>query len=219
MEQLHINYTNEKLQQLFIELTLKAEQEEYGREGIKWENVDYFDNQPVVTLIESKRPPGILALLDEETVMPRATDATFATKCGRHIQSPSFVGMGTTHFRVTHYAGDVVYTIDGMLQKNKDQLNKNLVEMLSNCNSDYIKMLYPPPEKTHKKPPTASFQFKKQMGELMMNLKQVSERNELVKTSVRVQTRILAATTNPFAHFSLCAVRSSLRQNNQAERS
>ena len=130
------------------------------------------DNQPVVTLIEGKRPPGILALLDEETVMPRATDATFATKCGRHIQSPSFVGMGTTHFQVTHYAGDVVYTINGMLEKNKDQLNKNLLEMLGNCNSDYIRSLYPPVEKTNKRPPTASFQFKKQMGELMNNLKQ-----------------------------------------------
>ena len=74
MEQLHINYCNEKLQQLFIELTLRAEQNEYAKEGIKWETVNYFDNEPVVKLIESKRPIGILALLDEESVMPRATD-------------------------------------------------------------------------------------------------------------------------------------------------
>jgi len=66
MEQLHINYCNEKLQQLFIELTLRAEQEQYAKEGIKWETVNYFDNQPVVKLIESKRPIGLLTLLDEE---------------------------------------------------------------------------------------------------------------------------------------------------------
>lgn len=54
-EQLCINYVNEKLQQIFIQLTLKAEQEEYGKEGIPWENIDYFNNQICCDLIESKR--------------------------------------------------------------------------------------------------------------------------------------------------------------------
>lgn len=64
-EQFCINYVNEKLQQIFIELTLRSEQEEYQKEGIKWTPIDYFNNQIVVDLIESKRPPGVMAILDD----------------------------------------------------------------------------------------------------------------------------------------------------------
>ena len=71
-EQLCINYTNEKLQQLFIQLTLKAEQEEYAKEGITWQQVDYFNNKTVCDLIEGRKPAGILAYLDEESLMPKA---------------------------------------------------------------------------------------------------------------------------------------------------
>ncbi|GMH51430.1 hypothetical protein TrLO_g7662 [Triparma laevis f. longispina] len=173
MEQLHINYCNEKLQQLFIELTLRAEQNEYAKEGIKWETVNYFDNEPVVKLIESKRPIGLLTLLDEESVMPRATDETFAVKCEKHIQNKHYVPMGRTHFQIKHYAGAVTYMNAGMLEKNKDQLNKNLVEMLqTDVQNEYIKSLYPVQAKSFKKPPTVSTQFKKQMNELMENLSQ-----------------------------------------------
>ena len=90
----------------------------------------YFDNQPVLDLIEKKRPPGILALLDEESVMPRATDDTFAQKCQRNIENRHYTPMGNSHFQIKHYAGDVTYANFGMIEKNKDQLNKNLVEML-----------------------------------------------------------------------------------------
>lgn len=173
MEQLHINYCNEKLQQLFIELTLRAEQEEYAKEGIQWETVHYFDNAPVLTLIESKRPPGILALMDEESVMPKATDISFGQKLAKHIQNPHFASMGNTHFQIKHYAGDVVYNNAGMLEKNKDQLNKNLLEMLhSSCQNPYVNSLYPEMEKSLKKPPTVSTQFKEQMVKLMDNLHQ-----------------------------------------------
>jgi len=105
--------------------------------------------------------------------MPRATDDTFAVKCEKHIQNPHFMPLNRTHFQIKHYAGDVVYANAGMLEKNKDQLNKNLTAMLqTDVQNAYIQSLYPKVEKSFKKPPTVSTQFKKQMNDLMENLGQ-----------------------------------------------
>lgn len=79
-EQLCINFCNEKLQQLFIELTLKSEQEEYLKEGIEWQNIEFFDNKIICDLIEEKHR-GIIALMDEECLRPgEPSDATLIAK-------------------------------------------------------------------------------------------------------------------------------------------
>ena len=113
-EQLCINYANEKLQQLFIELTLRAEQEEYAAEGIEWQQIEYFNNQVVCELIEAVRPAGVIAYLDEEAVFPKGTDATFLDKATKHLKAHAhFVPNLDDHapggggFTIKHYAGDV----------------------------------------------------------------------------------------------------------------
>lgn len=86
-EQFCINYCNEKLQQLFIELTLKSEQEEYRKEGIEWQHVDYFNNKVICDLIEEKHK-GIVALMDEECLRPGDTsDFSFLEKMDKMLSS------------------------------------------------------------------------------------------------------------------------------------
>uniref|UniRef100_A0A4W6FN10 Myosin Ic, paralog a n=1 Tax=Lates calcarifer TaxID=8187 RepID=A0A4W6FN10_LATCA len=140
-EQFCINYCNEKLQQLFIELTLRSEQEEYETEGIAWETVQYFDNKIICDLIEEKHK-GIISILDEECLRPGETcDVSFLEKLedtlGGH---PHFVThklangktrrvMSREEFRLLHYAGEVNYNVNGFLDKNNDLLNRNLKEV------------------------------------------------------------------------------------------
>nr|XP_014350501.1 PREDICTED: unconventional myosin-Ic [Latimeria chalumnae] len=124
-EQFCINYCNEKLQQLFIELTLKSEQEEYEAEGIAWESVQYFNNKIICDLVEEKFK-GIISILDEECLRPGdATDLTFLEKLEESIKNhPHFLThkladqktrktFGREDFRLLHYAGDVNYTVMG----------------------------------------------------------------------------------------------------------
>uniref|UniRef100_A0A671XMZ3 Unconventional myosin-Ih-like n=1 Tax=Sparus aurata TaxID=8175 RepID=A0A671XMZ3_SPAAU len=142
-EQFCINYCNEKLQQLFIQLTLKSEQEEYEMEGIEWEPVPYFNNKIICDLVEEKHR-GIIALLDEECLRPgEATDLTLLEKMEEEIGGhPHFV----THkladkktrktlergdFRLLHYAGEVTYCVVGFLDKNNDLLYRNGKEVIS----------------------------------------------------------------------------------------
>jgi len=84
-EQFCINFCNEKLQQLFIELTLKSEQEEYEREGIEWKKIDYFNNKIICDLIESKKPPGIISLMDDTCLISDATDKTLLEKLTQYV--------------------------------------------------------------------------------------------------------------------------------------
>ena len=137
-EQFCINYVNEKLQQIFIELTLKSEQEEYAQEGISWTPVDFFNNQIVVDLIESKRPPGIMAILDDVCSTMHAVndgaDATFLQKLGGAVGSHKhFVGM-REQFVIKHYAGNVTYDADGFTEANKDTLFKDLIQLVQSSN-------------------------------------------------------------------------------------
>lgn len=110
-EQFCINYVNEKLQQFFIELTLKAEQEEYDQEGIKWEPIKYFNNQIVCELMEGKRPPGIFSVLDDVCYTIHAqssgTDVKFLQKVGAAFDSHLHYRGFSTAFCIKHYAGDV----------------------------------------------------------------------------------------------------------------
>nr|XP_006986268.1 myosin-14 isoform X8 [Peromyscus maniculatus bairdii] len=136
-EQLCINYTNEKLQQLFNHTMFVLEQEEYQREGIPWTFLDFgLDLQPCIDLIERPaNPPGLLALLDEECWFPKATDKSFVEKVaqeqGSHpkFQRPRHL-RDQADFSVLHYAGKVDYKANEWLMKNMDPLNDNVAALL-----------------------------------------------------------------------------------------
>ncbi|XP_011883403.1 PREDICTED: myosin heavy chain, muscle isoform X4 [Vollenhovia emeryi] len=135
-EQLCINFTNEKLQQFFNHHMFILEQEEYKREGIEWTFIDFgMDLQQTIDLIE--KPMGILSILEEESMFPKATDKTFEEKLNNnHLgKSPNYLkpkppkpGQQAAHFAIGHYAGNVPYNITGWLEKNKDPLNDTVVD-------------------------------------------------------------------------------------------
>ncbi|XP_039539480.1 unconventional myosin-Ib isoform X6 [Pimephales promelas] len=186
-EQFIINYCNEKLQQIFIELTLREEQEEYIREGIEWTNIEYFNNAIICDLIENNQN-GILAMLDEECLRPgTVTDETFLDKlntvCAEHQHFESRRSKNskflTDHslphncFRIQHYAGKVVYRAEGFVDKNNDLLYRDLSQAMYKANHSLMKLLFPegnPAKVNLKRPPTAGFQFKASVGTLMKNL-------------------------------------------------
>ncbi|NWR97389.1 MYH2 protein, partial [Motacilla alba] len=133
-EQLCINFTNEKLQQFFNHHMFVLEQEEYKKEGIEWEFIDFgMDLQACIDLIE--KPMGIMSILEEECMFPKASDMTFKSKLyDNHLgKSANFgkprnvKGKSEAHFSLTHYAGTVDYNILGWLEKNKDPLNETVV--------------------------------------------------------------------------------------------
>uniref|UniRef100_A0A8C7X419 Unconventional myosin-Ib n=1 Tax=Oryzias sinensis TaxID=183150 RepID=A0A8C7X419_9TELE len=186
-EQFIINYCNEKLQQIFIELTLREEQEEYIREGIEWTNIEYFNNAVICDLMENNQN-GILAMLDEECLRPgTVTDETFLDKlntiCAEHQHFESRLSKNskflTDHslphncFRIQHYAGKVLYRVEGFVDKNNDLLYRDLSQAMYKANHNLIKQLFPegsPAKINLKRPPTAGFQFKASVGTLMRNL-------------------------------------------------
>ncbi|KAK9736480.1 Unconventional myosin tail, actin- and lipid-binding [Popillia japonica] len=179
-EQLCINFCNEKLQQLFIELTLKSEQEEYLKEGIEWQHIEYFDNKVICDLIE-ERHKGIIALMDEECLRPGdPNDSTLLAKMNRNlahhkhylshpmadIQTQKI--MGRNEFRLLHYAGPVTYNINTFIEKNNDLLFRDLRETMSTSHNSIVKELFPPQEQESKKrPDTAITQFKNSLNNLM----------------------------------------------------
>nr|XP_020666175.1 unconventional myosin-Ib isoform X4 [Pogona vitticeps] len=186
-EQFIINYCNEKLQQIFIELTLKEEQEEYIREGIEWTHIEYFNNAIICDLIENNQN-GILAMLDEECLRPGAvTDDTFLeklnqicathqhfesrmSKCARFLNDTS---LPHSCFRIQHYAGKVMYQVEGFVDKNNDLLYRDLSQAMWKANHSLIKALFPegnPAKINLKRPPTAGSQFKASVATLMKNL-------------------------------------------------
>ncbi|XP_010536994.1 PREDICTED: myosin-2-like isoform X2 [Tarenaya hassleriana] len=132
-EQFCINYANERLQQHFTRHIFKLEQEEYEVDGIDWAKVEFEDNQECLDLIE-KKPVGLLSLLDEESKFPKATDLTFANKLKQHLKANRcFKGERGRAFRVNHYAGEVLYDTNGFLEKNRDPLHADLIQLLSSC--------------------------------------------------------------------------------------
>ncbi|XP_069393688.1 myosin-10 isoform X6 [Paralichthys olivaceus] len=148
-EQLCINFTNEKLQQLFNHTMFILEQEEYQREGIEWNFIDFgLDLQPCIDLIERPaHPPGVLALLDEECWFPRATDRSFveklSTEQGTH---PKFFKPKQPRveadFSIIHYAGKVNYKADDWLVKNMDPLNDNVASLLHQSSDHFVSELW-----------------------------------------------------------------------------
>ncbi|KAM3822447.1 myosin-10-like isoform 2-T2 [Vipera latastei] len=148
-EQLCINYTNEKLQQLFNHTMFVLEQEEYQREGIEWNFIDFgLDLQPCIDLIERPaNPPGLLALLDEECWFPKATDKSFVEKVsqeqGSHpkFQKPRQL-RDKADFCIIHYAGRVDYKADEWLMKNMDPLNDNVATLLHQSTDKFTAELW-----------------------------------------------------------------------------
>ncbi|XP_071547354.1 myosin heavy chain, muscle-like isoform X40 [Panulirus ornatus] len=143
-EQLCINFTNEKLQQFFNHHMFVLEQEEYKREGINWVFIDFgLDLQACIELIE--KPLGILSILEEESMFPKATDKSFEEKLKtNHLgKSPNFIkpkppkpGQAEAHFAIVHYAGTVPYNLTGWLEKNKDPLNDTVVDQLKKASNN-----------------------------------------------------------------------------------
>ncbi|XP_075220204.1 unconventional myosin 61F isoform X2 [Lycorma delicatula] len=179
-EQFCINYCNEKLQQIFIELTLKSEQEEYLREGIEWEPVPYFNNKVICDLIEEKHK-GIISILDEECLRPGdPTDISFLSKLNTKLNDHKhFIGhqkadkkvqktMSREEFILIHYAGDVTYSVSGFLEKNNDLLFRDLREVMGETTNSITKAVFPVSELSSKKrPETAVTQFKMSLNQLM----------------------------------------------------
>ncbi|XP_076130722.1 unconventional myosin-Ic isoform X1 [Alosa pseudoharengus] len=179
-EQFCINYCNEKLQQLLIELTLKSEQEEYEAEGIAWEPVNYFDNKIICDLVEEKHR-GIIAILDEECLRPGdASDITFLEKMedtlGGHAHfvthklanGKTRKAVGREEFRLLHYAGEVNYNVNGFLDKNNDLLYRNLKEVMCQSENPIMSQCFHREEVIdQKRPETAATQFKLSLAKLM----------------------------------------------------
>ncbi|XP_066514057.1 unconventional myosin-Ic isoform X2 [Hoplias malabaricus] len=179
-EQFCINYCNEKLQQLFIELTLKSEQEEYEAEGIGWETVEYFNNKIICDLVEEKFK-GIIAILDEECLRPGdASDITFLEKLedrlGGHAHfvthklanGKTRKAVGREEFRLLHYAGEVNYNVNGFLDKNNDLLYRNLKEVMCQSRNRIVKQCFSTDELVdQRRPETAATQFKLSLAKLM----------------------------------------------------
>ncbi|KAI9844057.1 MAG: hypothetical protein M1838_002329 [Thelocarpon superellum] len=145
-EQLCINYTNEKLQQFFNHHMFVLEQEEYAREQIEWKFIDFGkDLQPTIDLIELPNPIGIFSCLDEDSVMPKATDRSFTEKLHAlwDRKTPKYRRSRLANgFMLTHYAAEVEYSTDGWLEKNKDPLNDNLTRLLAGSTDPHLASLF-----------------------------------------------------------------------------
>jgi len=176
-EQLCINYTNEKLQQLFNHTMFILEQEEYQREGIEWKFIDFgLDLQPTIDLID--KPMGIMALLDEECLFPKATDKTFVEKLVQsHSVHPKFKKSdfrGIADFSIIHYAGKVDYCANQWLMKNMDPQNENVVSLLQNSQDPFVVHIWKDAETIGRAKGmfrTVSYLYKEQLANLMVTLR------------------------------------------------
>ncbi|NXT94747.1 MYH1B protein, partial [Anhinga rufa] len=149
LEQLCINFTNEKLQQFFNHHMFVLEQEEYKKEGIEWEFIDFgMDLAACIELIE--KPMGIFSILEEECMFPKATDTSFKNKLydqhlgkSSNFQKPKPAkGKAEAHFSLVHYAGTVDYNISGWLEKNKDPLNETVVGLYQKSSMKTLALLF-----------------------------------------------------------------------------
>ena len=174
---LNSNLTNEKLQQVFIELTLKQEQEEYMREGIQWTPVEYFNNKVICDLIE-KKPMGIIAILDECTLLANTTDKQFLQKLSNNFgQNPHYEDFQSSkkkeikasEFRVKHYAGDVTYDVEGMLETNRDTLFPDLINACAEGKNPIMPNIFQHYD-SKKRPVTSGSQFRTALAQLIDQL-------------------------------------------------
>ncbi|KAG5833155.1 hypothetical protein ANANG_G00272860 [Anguilla anguilla] len=180
-EQFNINYANEKLQEYFNKHIFSLEQLEYNREGINWEAIDWMDNAECLDLIEKKL--GMLALINEESRFPKGTDYTLLEKLhSRHATNPYYVKprVADHQFGIKHYAGEVLYDVRGILEKNRDTFRDDILNMLKDSRLDFIYDLFErvgsrSSEETLKmgtarRKPTVSSQFRDSLHSLMATL-------------------------------------------------
>jgi len=182
LEQLLINYTNERLQQFFNHHMFVQEQEEYKAEGIQWAFVDFgMDLIVTIELIEKKM--GILAMLEEECIVPKATDKTYLEKMmGKHLgkhksfgkPKPAKKGKPEAHFEVHHYAGTVGYNVTGWLFKNKDPVNEAVIGMMAGAGNAVCALVFTEKDTGEKKKGssmmTISAAHRESLMKLMNNL-------------------------------------------------
>ncbi|XP_032055367.1 myosin-1B-like isoform X4 [Aythya fuligula] len=183
LEQLCINFTNEKLQQFFNHHMFVLEQEEYKKEGIDWEFIDFgMDLAACIELIE--KPMGIFSILEEECMFPKATDTSFKNKLydqhlgkSNNFQKPKpGKGKAEAHFSLVHYAGTVDYNISGWLDKNKDPLNETVVGLYQKSSLKTLALLFASAGGEAGKKKGSSFQtvsalFRENLNKLMTNLR------------------------------------------------
>ncbi|CAM2108162.1 unnamed protein product [Caretta caretta] len=176
-EQFCINFVNEKLQQIFIELTLKAEQEEYIQEGIRWNPIDYFNNKIVCDLIESKvNPPGLMSILDDVCATMHAkgegADQSLLQKLQMAVGTHQHFNSWNKGFIIHHYAGKVSYDVEGFCERNRDVLFTDLIELMQSSELPFIQDLFPENINAEKKgrPTTAGSKIKKQANDLVSTL-------------------------------------------------
>uniref|UniRef100_A0A8K9WMM3 Unconventional myosin-X-like n=1 Tax=Oncorhynchus mykiss TaxID=8022 RepID=A0A8K9WMM3_ONCMY len=180
-EQFNINYANEKLQEYFNKHIFSLEQLDYNREGIQWEAIDWMDNAECLDLIEKKL--GMLALINEESRFPKGTDYTLLEKLhSRHATNQYYMKPRVTdhQFGIKHYAGEVLYDVRGVLQKNRDTFRDDVLNMLKDSRLDFIYDLFERVGSrngeetlkmgTARRKPTVSSQFRDSLHSLMNTL-------------------------------------------------
>merc|ERR1739838_545664 len=201
LEQLLINYTNERLQQFFNHHMFVQEQEEYKAEGIQWAFVDFgMDLVVTIELIEKKM--GILAMLEEECIVPKATDKTYLEKMmGKHLgkhksfgkPKPPKKGMPEAHFEVHHYAGTVGYNVTGWLFKNKDPVNEAIIGMMAGAQNAVVSLVF-----------TEKDTGEKKKGSSMMTIS-AAHRESLMKLMTNLHS------THP--HFVRCIIPNEIKKS------
>ncbi|XP_069060011.1 unconventional myosin-VIIa [Pleurodeles waltl] len=195
-EQLCINFANENLQQFFVRHVFKLEQEEYNLENINWQHIEFTDNQDALDMIAIK-PMNIISLIDEESKFPKGTDTTMLNKLNsQHKLNTNYIPPKNnyeTQFGINHFAGIVYYETRGFLEKNRDTLHGDVIQLVHSSKNKFIKQIFQadvamflcgysssafgqsssPSQKgaeTRKRSPTLSSQFKRSLELLMRTL-------------------------------------------------
>ncbi|KAK9869439.1 hypothetical protein WA026_003194 [Henosepilachna vigintioctopunctata] len=174
-EQLCINYANENLQQFFVRHIFKLEQEYYTAEGINWKNIAFVDNQDVLDMIGMKSM-SIMSLIDEESKFPKGTDVTMLGKLHSNHHSKKYYikpkSEMTPSFGIHHFAGAVVYDIQGFLEKNRDTFSHDLMQLATKSSNEILKKLFADTVKEggSKKMATLSSKFRSSLDILMKTL-------------------------------------------------
>ncbi|KAM5247362.1 unconventional myosin-VIIa isoform 3-T3 [Ctenodactylus gundi] len=176
-EQLCINFANEHLQQFFVRHVFKLEQEEYDLESIDWLHIEFTDNQDALDMIANK-PMNIISLIDEESKFPKGTDATMLHKLNsQHKLNTNYVPPKNNHetqFGINHFAGVVYYETQGFLEKNRDTLHGDIIQLVHSSRNKFIKQIFQADvamgAETRKRSPTLSSQFKRSLELLMRTL-------------------------------------------------
>ncbi|XP_016148301.1 unconventional myosin-VIIa-like [Sinocyclocheilus grahami] len=176
-EQLCINFANENLQQFFVRHVFKLEQEEYNIENINWQHIEFTDNQDALDMIAIK-PMNIISLIDEESKFPKGTDTTMLNKLNsQHKLNTNYIPPKNTYetqFGIQHFAGVVYYETRGFLEKNRDTLHGDIIQLVHSSKNKFIKQIFQADvamgAETRKRSPTLSSQFKRSLELLMRTL-------------------------------------------------